>query len=75
MSKQQNISYKGKVIKCLPDYRFHVHIKEILGGDCEVLAYLSGKLKQNHIQVAEGDEVQLEVSPYDLTKGRIVYRY
>jgi len=75
LSKQQNISHKGKVIKALPDSLFKVDISSSLGAQHVVLAYLSGKLKQNYIQVAVEDFVQVEMSPYDLSKGRIVYRY
>ena len=75
MSKQKNISQKGVVVKTLPDSMFKVDISTSTGNGHVVLAYLSGKLKQNHIQIAENDLVQVEMSPYDLTKGRIVYRY
>jgi len=75
MSKQQNISQKGKVVKCLPDFRFKVEMDMVSGNECIILAYLAGKLKQHNIQIAIGDEVQVEMSPYDLSKGRIVYRY
>ena len=65
------IEVEGIVIKALPNTVFTV---ELFNGK-EVLAYLSGKMRQNKISILQGDKVALELSPYDLTRGRIVFRY
>lgn len=64
------VSINGKVLKALPNASFEV---EIAGGQT-IIAYLSGKLRTNNIMIAPGDIVSLELSPYDLKRGRIVYR-
>ncbi len=61
----------GEVIESLPAGSFKV----LLANDHEVLAHLSGKLRMFHIRIMPGDKVKVEMTPYDLTKGRIVYRY
>ena len=61
----------GRVTECLRSATFRV---ELPNGH-EVLAHLGGKLRRNYIRVELGDEVQIELSPYDLGRGRIVYRY
>lgn len=70
MSKDDVIEAEGKVIECLPNTMFKVK----LSNNHVVLAYLSGKLRQNFIRIIEGDSVKIEMSPYDLTKGRITWR-
>lgn len=65
------IEVEGIVIKALPNAVFTV---ELFNGE-EVLAYISGKMRQNKISILQGDKVALELSPYDLTRGRIVFRY
>lgn len=65
------IEVEGIVIKALPNAVFTV---ELFNGK-EVLAYISGKMRQNKISILQGDKVALELSPYDLTRGRIVFRY
>ena len=70
MSKDDVIEAEGKVVEVLPNANFKVK----LSNDREILAYLSGKLRMNYIRVIEGDTVKLEMSPYDLTKGRITWR-
>jgi len=70
MSKGDSIEIEGRVIEVMRNANFKV---ELSGGHI-VIAYLSGKLYKNNIKVLEGDKVKLEVSPYDLTKGRIVWR-
>lgn len=62
---------KGLVQENLPATTFRVKLEN--GQD--LLCHLSGKLRKNHIRLTPGDEVQLEISPYDLTKGRIIYRF
>jgi len=63
------IEIEGKITEALPNATFKVDVK----GN-EVLAYLNGKIRKNNIRISIGDVVKLEISPYDLTKGRIVYR-
>lgn len=70
MPKADQVSLRGKVIKALPNTRWEV---EILNGQV-IQAYLGGKLRQNHIMIMPGDEVDLELSPYDLLQARIIYR-
>jgi len=61
---------KGAVTAALPDGRFRVR----LDNGHEILAYTSGRMKKAHIRVLEGDRVTVEMTPYDLTKGRIIFR-
>lgn len=73
MAKESNdkIEMQGTVIDCLPGTQFKVR----LDNDHEVLAYLSGKMRKYYIRVLLGDRVLVELTPYDLTRGRITYRY
>ncbi len=61
---------KGEVVKVLPNTQFRVRLEN----GKEILCYLSGKMRQHYIKITEGDIVKVELSPYDLTKGRITYR-
>ncbi len=70
MSKDDVIETEGKVIEALPDAKFKVQ----LSNGHIITAYISGKLRMNYIRIIEGDTVKLEMSPYDLTKGRITWR-
>ena len=70
MSKDDVIETEGKVIEALPDANFKVQ----LSNGHVITAYISGKLRMNYIRIIEGDTVKLEISPYDLTKGRITWR-
>jgi translation initiation factor IF-1 len=70
MGKEEKIQIEGTVIEALPGTQFRV----LLDNDHEVLAYLSGKMRRYYIRILLGDRVKLEVSPYDLTRGRITYR-
>ena len=65
------IELEGKVSEVLPNATFRVKLEN----DHEVLAYLSGKMRKNFIRVLEGDRVKVEMSPYDLSRGRVTYRY
>ena len=65
------IEIEGTVREVLPNANFRVELEN--GHD--VLAYLSGKMRQHYIRVLEGDRVKVELSPYDLTRGRVTYRY
>ena len=71
MAKKETIEVEGKVLDSLPNATFKV---ELANGH-EVLAYLSGKIRMNYIRVLPGDRVLVELSPYDLTKCRITYRF
>jgi translation initiation factor IF-1 len=71
--KEKGIEVEGIVLENLPNARFRVKLEE--GDDIEVLAHVSGKMRMNYIRILPGDKVRVEMSPYDLTKGRIVYRY
>ena len=65
------IQVEGMVVEALPGTQFKVR----LDNDHEVLAYLSGKMRKYYIRILLGDRVRVEISPYDLTRGRIVYRH
>ena len=70
MSRDDVVEAEGKVIEVLPQTQFKVQ----LPNGHVILAYLGGKLRVNNIRILEGDKVKIELSPYDLTKGRIIYR-
>lgn len=70
MSKQDQITLDGTVLEVLPNAMFRVK----LGEGPTILGHISGKIRQNKIQILMGDRVRVEMSPYDLSKGRIVYR-
>ena len=71
MSKQDMIEVEGIIIDALPNAMFKVE----LDNGHQVLAHISGKIRVNFIRILPGDRVKLELSPYDLTTGRITYRY
>jgi len=68
------ITLRGKVIEVLPNTQFMVGV-DINGQQHIVMSYISGKMRMHYIKLQRGDEVRLEVSPYDLKKGRITYRF
>lgn len=70
MAKDDNIEMPGKVLETLPNTMFRV---ELENGHI-VTAHISGKLRKNYIRILTGDSVIVEMTPYDLTKGRIIYR-
>jgi translation initiation factor IF-1 len=70
MAKEERIEFEGTVLEALPNAMFRVEVE----GGHEVLAYVSGKMRTRYIRILPGDKVKLELSPYDLTKGRITYR-
>ncbi|HHY77838.1 MAG TPA: translation initiation factor IF-1 [Clostridiales bacterium] len=70
MSKQDVIEVEGKVIEALPNANFMVELEN----GHKVLAHISGKLRMNFIRILPGDKVTVELSPYDLTRGRITWR-
>ena len=71
MSKQDFLELKGNVTELLPNAMFRVKLEN----NHEILAHTAGKLKKNRIRILNGDNVLVEVTPYDLTKGRIIYRF
>lgn len=71
MAKEDLIEMQGVVMEVLPDTRFRV----TLDNGHTLVAYSGGKMRKNHIRVLAGDKVSLEMSPYDLTKGRITFRH
>lgn len=70
MSKEEAILMEGQVLDALPNTKFKVR----LTNEHVVLAHISGKMRQRYIRIVPGDTVQVELSPYDLEKGRITYR-
>ncbi len=69
--KQNLIEMQGTVFQCLSNGMFRVKLEN----GFLVLAYISGKIRRNYIRILIGDRVAVELSPYDLTRGRIIYRY
>ncbi|HEX9674495.1 MAG TPA: translation initiation factor IF-1 [Anaerolineales bacterium] len=69
--KEEKIEVDGIVVEALPGTQFKVK----LDNQHEVLAYLSGKMRRHYIRILRGDRVRVELSPYDLTRGRITYRF
>jgi len=71
VKQEEKLTMDGKVVEALPNTTFRVKLEN----DYVVLAYLAGKMRKYYIRVLLGDRVRVELSPYDLTKGRIVYRH
>ncbi len=71
MAKEEGISVEGTVIESLPNAMFRVELEN----KHVVLAHVSGKMRMHFIRILPGDKVTVELSPYDLTRGRITYRY
>ena len=71
MAKEELIEMSGTVDEVLPDSRYRV----TLNNGHQLVAYSSGKMRKHHIRILAGDKVSLELSPYDLTKGRITFRH
>ncbi|MBP0582715.1 translation initiation factor IF-1 [Labrys portucalensis] len=71
MAKEELMEFEGEVSEVLPDARFRVK----LDNGHEMIAYTAGKMKKNRIKTIEGDRVTVEMSPYDLDKGRIIFRH
>ncbi len=71
MPKADNIEVQGEIIDALPNAMFRVRLES----GQEIIAYVSGKMRMHFIKILPGDKVLVEMSPYDLTKGRITYRY
>ena len=69
-SQKEVIKLRGKVVEALPNTQFVVELENNL----TIIAYISGKMRKHYIRLVPGDNVEVELSPYDLTKGRIVFR-
>ncbi len=71
MSKEDLMEFDGTVLELLPNAMFRVKLEN----DHEIIAHTSGRMRKNRIRVLAGDKVTVEMTPYDLTKGRITFRY
>ncbi len=71
MSKEEAIEVEGTVLEPLPNAMFRVELEN----GHKILAHISGKMRMNFIRILSGDKVKVQLSPYDLTRGRITYRY
>ncbi|ADG71939.1 MULTISPECIES: translation initiation factor IF-1 [Brachyspira] len=71
MADRETIEVEGTVVEPLPNATFRVELEN----GHKILAHISGKMRMNFIRILPGDKVTIEMSPYDLTKGRIIYRY
>jgi translation initiation factor IF-1 len=71
LAKEELIAFEGVILELLPDARFRVQ----LDNGHEALAYMSGKMKKHRIRVLVGDRITVEMTPYDLTKGRLTFRH
>ncbi len=69
-SQKEVIKLSGKVVEALPNTQFKVELENGLS----IIAYISGKMRKHYIRLVPGDRVEVEITPYDLTKGRIVFR-
>ena len=71
MAKEELLEFPGEVVELLPNATFKVKLEN----DHEIIAHTAGKMRKNRIRVLAGDKVLVEMTPYDLTKGRITYRF
>jgi translation initiation factor IF-1 len=71
VAKEDKLQFEGEVIDALPNAMFRVKLEN----DHEMIAHISGKMRKFYIRILPGDRVTVELSPYDLTKGRITYRH
>ncbi len=71
MAEKEVLDFQGKVVEVLPNAMFRVQLND---NNAVIMAHISGKMRKHHIRVLAGDEVTVEMTPYDLTKGRIVKR-
>lgn len=72
MAKEDLLEFEGEVVELLPNATFRVRL---LANDHEIIAHTAGRMRKNRIRVLAGDKVTVEMTPYDLTKGRITYRF
>jgi translation initiation factor IF-1 len=71
MAKKERIEVEGKIIACLPNTMFRI---ELANGQ-QVLAHISGRMRKHYIRILPGDRVLVELSPYDLSRGRVIYQF
>ena len=71
MAKEETIQMQGEIVETLPNAMFRVKLEN----GHVVLGHISGKMRMHYIRILPGDRVRVELSPYDLTRGRVVYRY
>lgn len=71
MAKEDKIQLEGEVLDALPNAMFRVRLEN----EHEIIAHISGKMRKHYIRILPGDRVTVDVSPYDLTRGRITYRH
>lgn len=71
MAKQASVEQEGTIVEALPNAMFRVELEN----GHKVTAHISGKMRMHYIKILPGDKVKVEISPYDLSKGRIVFRY
>ena len=70
MTKEEKIEVEGRILEALPNAMFRVEVE----GGHKILAHISGKMRMHYIKILPGDKVRVELSPYDLNRGRITYR-
>ncbi len=70
MAKEETIQMQGEILETLPNATFRVKLEN----GHEIIAHISGRMRKNYIRILTGDKVKVEMTPYDLTKGRITYR-
>ena len=71
MPKEDKLQFEGEVLEALPNAMFKVKLEN----DHEMIAHISGKMRRHFIRILRGDKVTVELSPYDLTRGRLIYRF
>ncbi len=71
MAKEELIEFDGEVLELLPNANFKVRLEN----DHEIIAHTSGRMRKNRIRILAGDKIKVEMTPYDLTKGRVILRY
>lgn len=74
MAKEELIQFDGEVLELLPNAEFRVKIK-LQESDHIIIAHTSGRMRKNRIKILAGDKIKVEMTPYDLTKGRVIHRY
>jgi len=72
LAKEELLEFEGEVVELLPNATFRVKLE---GNDHEIIAHTAGRMRKNRIRVLAGDKVTVEMTPYDLSKGRITYRF
>ncbi len=72
LAKEELLEFEGEVMELLPNATFRV---KLVGNDHEIIAHTAGRMRKNRIRVLAGDTVTVEMTPYDLSKGRITYRF